>query len=561
MNTKYIQDILADFLETLALEGFTYQIHNSKTHIYYQECAICSLNLYQEANGYRVYLNKAKGENNIGKKKGGFKRYWVDNIPTKEITFSANNKSNLDNLLYIIKDIKKVFFEDIVVDFQIETMKFKDYRCFRNEQFHFNRESTVLVGKNGSGKTSLLEGVAIAISSFLRGIDEPTDSKTITKEDIRFSSYQEEGVPIYDYHPPTVLSYQTRFLGKRIQWSRARNSLTSTRITTKESNNVTNIVRQIVEDIRSENKERKIVLPVFSYHGTGRVANFTKDMGILEKMERISRFVGYRDCLKAASNYKFFLAWYRKMKLREFELQIKIPSLDAVTTSIMKCLNMLTDKEDYCINKILFFEGDIHVQDNYNRLTPISCLSDGYQDVIGIISDIAYRMAILNPHLGNEVLIETPGIVLIDEVDLHLHPRWQQRILHILKKIFPKVQFITTTHSAIIISSTNKDEAVELYSIDGYVKAKAIGNPREWYISDILSQAFHLDKKPLYANNMGSSLDDRMIRFNDYIKEYLLYKNDNLKNKIKELYYELLPSLPEDTPKRRAIDSLWNLVQ
>ena len=67
--------------------------------------------------------------------------------------------------------------------------------------------------------------------------------------------------------------------------------------------------------------------------------------------------------------------------------------------------------------------------------------------------------------IGN-VCKETEGIVLIDEVDLHLHPTWQQRIIGDLKEIFPKVQFIVTTHAPAVIS-TVKSEIIILLNDGG----------------------------------------------------------------------------------------------
>ena len=93
---------------------------------------------------------------------------------------------------------------------------------------------------------------------------------------------------------------------------------------------------------------------------------------------------------------------------------------------------------------------------------PVSQLSDGYKCTISLIADIAYRMAILNPQLLNKVLVETEGIILIDEVDLHLHPKWQKRILKDLMDIFPKVQFIVSTHAPEVINSVKKGSVVIL---------------------------------------------------------------------------------------------------
>ena len=76
---------------------------------------------------------------------------------------------------------------------------------------------------------------------------------------------------------------------------------------------------------------------------------------------------------------------------------------------------------------------------------------------IGMVGDLAYRCCRLNSKKNMGALIATPGIVLIDEIELHLHPSWQQQILPTLQKIFPKIQFIVTTHSPQVVSSVPKE--------------------------------------------------------------------------------------------------------
>lgn len=83
-------------------------------------------------------------------------------------------------------------------------------------------------------------------------------------------------------------------------------------------------------------------------------------------------------------------------------------------------------------------------------------LSDGEKGVISLVADIAYRMALLNPDLLEHVL-ETPGIVLIDEIDLHLHPAWQKKIVDDLIHIFPNIQFVITTHSPSVLANVRKE--------------------------------------------------------------------------------------------------------
>ena len=107
--------------------------------------------------------------------------------------------------------------------------------------------------------------------------------------------------------------------------------------------------------------------------------------------------------------------------------------------------------------EVIYFDGN-----NDHVRIPVLMLSDGYKCTISLIADIAYRMAVLNPQLFDNVLTETEGIVIIDEIDLHLHPMWQKRILKDLMSIFPKVQFIVSTHAPEVINSVRSESIVVL---------------------------------------------------------------------------------------------------
>jgi predicted ATP-binding protein involved in virulence len=90
--------------------------------------------------------------------------------------------------------------------------------------------------------------------------------------------------------------------------------------------------------------------------------------------------------------------------------------------------------------------------------TTWSELSDGFHVFMGLVGDIARRAVILNGQDGAEAPQQAEGVVLIDEVDLHLHPRWQRNALHGLREAFPKLQFIVSTHSPQVLSSVENHQ-------------------------------------------------------------------------------------------------------
>jgi predicted ATP-binding protein involved in virulence len=125
---------------------------------------------------------------------------------------------------------------------------------------------------------------------------------------------------------------------------------------------------------------------------------------------------------------------------------------------------------------------------------PFSALSDGQRNMLAMIGDIAWKAAQLNPHLGKDVLLKTPGIVLIDELDLHLHPRWQRHVIEDLRRLFPEIQFIATTHSPFIIQTAREGELIKL---DGDVSIDPGGKTLE-EIARLIMDVTDSDRSPRY---------------------------------------------------------------
>ena len=95
-------------------------------------------------------------------------------------------------------------------------------------------------------------------------------------------------------------------------------------------------------------------------------------------------------------------------------------------------------------------------------------LSDGYRNLVALAADIAWRAVRLNPHLGVEAPSRATGVVLIDEIELHLHPAWQRRAIKSLRRAFQNIQFVVTTHSPQVLAGVEA-ECVRLLDAQGQV--------------------------------------------------------------------------------------------
>ena len=170
--------------------------------------------------------------------------------------------------------------------------------------------------------------------------------------------------------------------------------------------------------------------------------------------------------------------------------------------AILEAVNEAFSEELQPGEEIIFstkYEDDmIALKTAEGTILPFRMLSDGYRNVIKIILDIATRMCILNPYLKGDALKKTPGVVLIDEVDLSLHPTWQKRIIRILKEQFPRIQFICATHSPFIIQSLEDGELVTLdQPLDSEYSGEGIEDIAEDIMGVVLPQ-YSEKKRKIY---------------------------------------------------------------
>ena len=122
-------------------------------------------------------------------------------------------------------------------------------------------------------------------------------------------------------------------------------------------------------------------------------------------------------------------------------------------------------------------------------------LSGGYQAVLALAADLAWRMAQGNSHRHNP--LESEAISLIDEIELHLHPSWQQRILGDLMRTFPNTQFIVSTHSPQILTTVQPHHIVELCRENTHIFARQVADATFGAkAGDVLSTVMGVDERP-----------------------------------------------------------------
>ncbi|WP_248737987.1 AAA family ATPase [Pseudomonas sp. MWU12-2029] len=350
-------------------------------------------------------------------------------------------------------------------------LELENYRCFPSLTLELDSQLTLLVARNGQGKTSLLDAIKVALWPYVRGFDLGSTTNDITgihPEDVFLRPLQ-----AHQMEPslPARLSAQATLYGEVWKWSRRRESIRKGTQTRGDA--AANKLEATAEALelqifnRAVSAQSPFDLPVLAYYGTGRLWSQKKLTAAFEKAENaeFSRTYAYRDCLDPASSYKHFAKWYTRIfrsyrdeQIRNIErgnLSIDVKDEFAhPVLAVQNAVNAVLANQTGWRNLAYSSEfSDVVLEHPIHGVLKVSQLSDGIRNIVALAADIAYRCIKLNPHLGIIAPRECTGVILIDEVDMHLHPAWQQTVIPDLLNAFPKIQFIVTTHSPQVITS------------------------------------------------------------------------------------------------------------
>jgi len=353
---------------------------------------------------------------------------------------------------------------------KLDSLVLENFRCFARLELALHPKMTVLVAENGQGKSALLDAIRIGLWPYVHSFDLASSgfadpANAIAIDDVRLFK-KDTGDMVRQL--PCIITLAGNYGDGNKSWARFRDSekkgsQTKSDAETKKLEVWAVALQQAVRDpvVNAD-------LPMLGYYGTGRLWSHKKlTSGNLPVKDHDSfmRLFAYRDCLDPASSYKHFSEWftwifesYREAQIKQIEkglpadadstAQLSIQVIQQATDCFLQATTGWHGLE-YSVSN----EKSLVLSHEQQGIIKVELLSDGIRSMLAMVGDIAYRCIKLNPHYGIDAAKKTTGVVLIDEVDMHLHPRWQQLVLGQLSEAFPALQFVVTTHSPQVLSA------------------------------------------------------------------------------------------------------------
>ncbi|CAN7208911.1 AAA family ATPase [Pseudorhodoferax sp. LjRoot39] len=432
---------------------------------------------------------------------------------------------------------------------RLKSVTLNNFRCFQHLRIDLHPRLTVLVGDNGAGKTAVLDGIAVAlrmVMTQLSSADQRLSGPGIDDTDFRRVVLPNRGGRERWGSAAYAQVIAETFDGLRWDhWKPAAGGKEQP----ADKVGIQNLKQRMQGLMDSYKVESPQLTPVFAYYGAQRGT-----IDVPTRLRSAKQNYGHPaaaliGALDARSDFREMLAWFDNEEATELRANRgvvddnfeELPSLTAVRASVAYLLQDAFHSPHFNRDHKFVL---IRKSDGAHLL--VDQLSQGYQSMLALAMDFSRRLAIANSHLhynskdaNNQVFdalaalsaldhsyddsvpvhfldaltMSAPAIMLVDEIDLHLHPTWQQRVLNDLLRTFPLTQFIVTTHSPQVLSTVARQHIRVLQATDdGFAAQPPDFSPLAHESGDALAKVMGTHREPELALQASIRGFEQLVR-------------------------------------------------
>lgn len=388
---------------------------------------------------------------------------------------------------------------------KLKTIILQNFKGIENLTISLDEKTTILFGINGVGKSTILRAIDLLYANIITKLTG-TGKKRLA--DLYFEDIS---------HGKSKTNISAVFVfedGKEMEYSRSMDRAAGKK---HDINKLKSIVEKFedsyiekghddgngnwIEEADDKN------MPVFVNYGVNRIV---LDVPVRASKEQFVKLDAFDKAIESTIDFRNLFKWFRNQedienaaKVRE-DLEYEDRSLSAVKKAM---LAMLEGFDDIHIDRRPL---EMKVKKDGKYLT-INQLSDGEKCTIALFGDLARRMALANPERSNP--LEGTGVVLIDELDLHMHTSWQRKVLGVLKTTFPNIQFIITTHSPQILGEVDDTfNLLYMFKEDKKISVKSFESFVGWDTNVILEEIMN-------TSSVNQSIRDKIYEMYKYIEQ------------------------------------------